>query len=658
MTVRRYAFFALLLIAIAGVYSNHYRNSFHFDDAHTIETNVHIRSLENIPEFFANGATFSNLPTHQVYRPLLTTSLALDYVRGGGSPVAFHVTNIVFFGLLIWTMWRLYTAALDGAWATALIATSIYALHPVTAETINYIIQRGDLLSTLGVVGALLTYVKLPTLRKYGVYLLPLIAALLVKPPALAFPVLLFAWVFLFEKQGNWRESAWAIVPSLVVCATMGLFIASMTAGTFNPGATSAAAYRISQLYVTLYYFTAFFAPIHLTADTDWSPLSGFDDPRAWLGAAFLAVMILAIRYAAARREWRPVAFGLIWFLAALFPTAWMPLAEVANDHRMFFPFIGLALAVVHGAKLLLRRPLSRPAAPYYVAACLFVVFALQARGTWLRNEVWRSEETLWRDAVEKSPRNGRALMNYALTLMRSNDIDEALPYLQRAHELLPNYFILEINLGICYGAAKRTSEAEAHFRRAMELEPKRYESHFYYARWLREQGRNVEAGAHLSSAIASNPHALDARHLWMQMLAENRNWSALQAQAVETLRLVPGDAEAQRMQVLAQNAGNDVQAASTVARRQPTPENWLTYSLVLYQAGRYRESIEAAEQSLRLRPNYAEAWNNIAAAHNALREWNEGVRAADEALRLKPELELARNNRAWAVSQQQVSQQ
>jgi tetratricopeptide (TPR) repeat protein len=656
MIDRQYLAALALLAAIIGTYSNHFHNSFHFDDAHTIETNVHIRSLSNIPKFFTDPATFSNLPTHQVYRPLLTTTLALDYVRGGGTPLAFHVTNIAFLVVLIWTVWQLYIAALDGAWGVALIAVSVYALHPVIAETVNYIIQRGELLSTLGVVAALLMYVRLPRRRHWGIYLIPLVAALLVKPPALIFPVLLFAWVFLFEEQGNWRRSARAILPSVVVCAIMGWFLGSMTARTFNPGGTSPGAYRITQMYVTLSYFSSFFAPVHLTADTDWSALSGLNDPRAWLGVAFIAGIVLAIRYTSRRREWRPVAFGLIWFLAALFPTAWMPLAEVANDHRMFFPFVGLALAVVQTANLLLRDRLGQPVLRYATVAALCLVFALEGRGAWLRNEVWRNEETLWRDAVEKSPRNGRALMNYALTLMGRNAIDQALPYLERAHGLLPNYFILEINLAVAYGASNRPAEAEAHFRRALALEPRRYESHFYYARWLRDQRRTSEAADHLRAAIAYNEYALDARRLWMQMLSEQRDWPALQAQVAETLRIVPGDAEATRLSSLAQNANQSLEAAAALAQKQPSPENWLSYSLLLYQAGRYRDCIEAASQSLRLRPDYAEAWNNIAAAHNSLREWNEGIRAADQALRLNPNFELARNNRAWAISQQQVA--
>ena len=230
MRLRPYVSFAALVLVVSIAYSNHFENSFHFDDAHTVEANVHVRSLSNIPKFFTDARTFSNLPTHQVYRPLLTTSIAVDYVRGGGKPSAFHVTSFGIFLALIWVVWQLYMELIgEGltlpAWTLALAATSVFALHPVIAETVNYIIQRGDLLSTLGVAAALLLYVRLPDWRRFGVYLLPLVAALLVKPPALVFPVLLFAWVLLFEEQGDWRRSALAVAPSLLVCAAMGAFL-------------------------------------------------------------------------------------------------------------------------------------------------------------------------------------------------------------------------------------------------------------------------------------------------------------------------------------------------------------------------------------------------------------------------------------------------
>src|SRR5947209_10180773 len=84
---------ALLLIALVAAYANHFHNSFHFDDAHTIQNNAAIRELRNIPLFFRDATTFSALPTNQSYRPLASTLLAFDYYLGHGlNPLWFHLS--------------------------------------------------------------------------------------------------------------------------------------------------------------------------------------------------------------------------------------------------------------------------------------------------------------------------------------------------------------------------------------------------------------------------------------------------------------------------------------------------------------------------------------------------------------------------------------
>ena len=82
------------------------------------------------------------------------------------------------------------------------------------------------------------------------------------------------------------------------------------------------------------------------------------------------------------------------------------------------------------------------------------------------------------------------------------------------------------------------------------------------------------------------------------------------------------------------------------------SPEQLLTLSLAAFQSGQFRDCIARAEEALRLRPDYAEAYNNIAAAHNALGEWDAGIAAAERAVALKPDFMLARNNLAHARSQ------
>src|SRR5512133_3763557 len=85
---------ALLLITLFTAYANHFHNSFHFDDAHTIVNNASIRELGKIPLFFRDATTFSSLPSNQSYRPLVSTLVAVDYQLAHGlQPFWFHVSN-------------------------------------------------------------------------------------------------------------------------------------------------------------------------------------------------------------------------------------------------------------------------------------------------------------------------------------------------------------------------------------------------------------------------------------------------------------------------------------------------------------------------------------------------------------------------------------
>src|SRR5438445_13049902 len=149
---------ALLLVAIFAAYANHFHNSFHFDDAHTVVNNAAIRELRNIPQLFRDATTFSSLPSNQSYRPLVSTLLAMDYSLGHGlRPFWFHLSIFALFValtlLLAFVVHRLLEMAAPSSWNgwIALAAAVWYGLHPANADTINYIIASSEVISTLGV---------------------------------------------------------------------------------------------------------------------------------------------------------------------------------------------------------------------------------------------------------------------------------------------------------------------------------------------------------------------------------------------------------------------------------------------------------------------------------------------------------------------------
>jgi tetratricopeptide (TPR) repeat protein len=615
------ALMAGLLVALVATYANHFHNAFHFDDFHTITQNPAIRSLGNVPRFFTDGRTFSVLPAHYSYRPLISASLALDYWLGKGlDPLWFHISTFVWFVVQLGLMYLLYIRIINQSGAEAhnvyfaIFAAAWYALHPANAETVNYIIQRGDLYSTLGVVAGLVIYCYWPDTRKWGAYLLPVVLGALAKPTALVFPALLFTYSLLFEEL-DLRGAAVACLPSGALCLGLAVLDSAMTPKTFVPGAASRTQYWLTQPMVALHYFKSFFLPTELTADTD-RPLAAnlFSEPVV-IGVAFLCAVLLAVRYTIRTHKLRPVAFGLLWFLIALLPTALIPLAEPENDHRMFFPFVGLAMAASWPIRLVLEKrnlwPSSRERR-LSVVACSLCLLAAYAYGTYERNEVWRSEESLWFDVTQKSPHNGRGLMNYGLALMAKGNVSAAYDYFQRAMAFTPNYSTLEINLGVATGALHRDAEAEEHFRRAIALAPQDSQSYSFFGRWLQGRSRIPEAIAMLNRAGELNPS-----------LAES---------------------------VVAQTAPAPSQ--NTPAASQNTPESYLSLSLVYCQTGRFEDCAKAARQALLLRPNYAEAYNNIAAAYQSMGRWDEAIGAAQEAIRLKPDFELARNNLAYERAQ------
>jgi len=596
----------LLVLVIVAAYANHFQNSFHFDDAHTIVNNAAIQSVKNIPRFFTNATTFSSLPSNQSYRPLVSTLFAIDYKLGELNPLPFHLSIFVLFVALVLLLAFFVDRLIDNVWI-AFGAAALFGLHPANADTVNYIIASAEIISTLGIVASFVIYIAFPDLRRYFLFVLPAAIAILAKPPAAIFPILFAVYLVLFSEAPAKRRALEIVVPS-VMCALVLWFVQHMTPTSWVAGARDAHNYLISQPYVALLYFKTFFWPNNLSADYDLDPFTTTADARFWIGLLFV-VVLLTMSILCVRSNRTPViGFGLLWFLIALLPTSLFPLAEVMNDHRTFLPYIGLVIAIA-GALTQLRemRFVQTPLAKSALLAVILLVLCASAFATFQRNKVWKSEETLWRDVTIKSPNNSRGLMNYGNTLMAKGDYTGALDYFHRALKLAPQYPVLFVNLAIAEGATNQSTLAEQHFKEAMRLAPSSPDSYSYYARYLLAHGRAEQADTLIRSALSISPTDVTARELLAMI---------------------------------------DQQQAKT-------PEHFLALSLQNYNEGKFEESIADAQRALTLKPDYAEAFNNICAANNKLGRFEEASKACEQALRIKPDFDLARNNLQYARERQ-----
>ena len=675
MTTTRYlAPIALLLLLLTlAAYGNSFHNSFHFDDSHTIVNNLYLRNIANLPLMFRDATTSSSLPTNQSYRPVVTATLAIDYWlgKGLGDTFYFHLSMFTMFLFQGWLMYLLYLKVFGltrpGASAAlaALLAAGAYLLHPANAETINYIISRSDSFSTLFIVLALVLFVHSPLCRRWQLYLVPVALGILTKPIAGIFPFLLLAYLYLFEaapspagrsgRKGPGRMSLAlkGSAPAFLFIIGMLVFIKKMDPPTWVAGGASKFQYLITQPYVIWRYFLSFFLPVSLSADTDLAPFNTIGDPRFAAGVLFLAALLTACFVTAKKEGLRPISFGLIWFFITLVPTSLIPLAEVTNDHRVFLPYVGLMMSVAWSLSLVLIRlrerfPLSRLLQP--VAGSLVALLLLAGcYGTRQRCAVWSSDETLWRDVTEKSPLNGRGMMNYGLTLMAKGDYAGAEKYFLRALELTPNYWTLHTNLGVLCAATGRDQPAETYFRQGIALQPGVPDPYFFYARFLKERNRYAEALQNLEKIMQLSPAYLEGRYLLMGIYLNQGKFEQAAATAEATLRLVPGDRRATELLGTLKSGKSRAEIMASAESAPGTPEYYLNLSLGYYREGAYEKCIGAAQRALALKPGYDLAYNNICSALIELKQWDRAIAAGEQALRLNPANAFAAGNLARA---------
>jgi tetratricopeptide (TPR) repeat protein len=639
-----------LLAVVVLVDLGHFQNGFHFDDRHTVVHNPYIRDLHNIPRFFTDARTFSIDPVNRSYRPIVSTTLALDYWFGNGlDPFYFHFSTFCLFLLQLVLMFAFFRRLGDAAHPdprnrlVALFAVAWYGLHPAMAETVNYVIQRGDLYTTIAVVAGVLMYASGGALRKYGLYLLPVVLGILSKLPAVIFPAILFLYIYLFENvERRFVRPLVRSLPAFLVSGALAAFSVSMVAKDFNPGAVSAHAYRITQPLVALRYFMLFLLPGGLTADTDLQPVSSVWQNGAWAGFLFLFALIGAAVLAGRRAEWRPVSFGLWWFLLGLIPTSVYPLADVENHHRLFLPFVGLVIAASWPVALWICHVPPRRMVRIGLGAVCAIQLVVLSLGTLDRNRVWRNDESLWYDVTLKSPHDSRGLLNYAVEENSRGRFETAISYLEAAkREPAPPLGLIESNLGQAYDGLKHDAEAELHLRTAIAMLPRDQRCRTHYATWLANHNREKEAIEQLGMAIQVNPDALDSVYLLMKIYARRGQWAAIQRTTDWLLRRFPGEDNAKAYLLMAADSGQPDGNVPTQSLR--TPENLVNLSALYYDAAQYGKGIDAAEGAVKLRPDYADAYDNVAACYRAAGNCTMALQAAKKAMKLRPNDQGAR---------------
>ena len=399
-----------------------------------------------------------------------------------------------------------------------------------------------------------------------------------------------------------------------------------LTPPTFLHSAITSFDYWITQPYVTLRYFRSFFFPLFLNIDTDLRAFHSVVNAPVLAGFGFCALLLFAAVFTAWRPHWRPVSFGLWWFLIGLLPTALYPLGEVENDHRMFLPFVGLSLAAVWTGAHLLRVRTDGPTPRAAIAG--IIVLALLAFGTYRRNEAWHTEESLWRDDVEKSPNNARGHYGLAFSLQKQpGRVPEAIAEYRAALRIQPDFASASANLG------NLLQDMPGSLRDAISV----------YEAGLRATPNSAELHTNLGTALSRVPgRSLDAISEYRAALRIEPNHASAHTNLGNMLSGLPGRLP---------EAVSEYEAALRIDPNCPECRNNLGSALAKIP-GRLEDAISEYKAALQLRYDFPEAHYNLAAALSQLLGHDqEAISEYEAALRFNPDLAEAQYNLGVVLS-------
>jgi tetratricopeptide (TPR) repeat protein len=324
----------------------------------------------------------------------------------------------------------------------------------------------------------------------------------------------------------------------------------------------------------------------------------------------------------------------------------------------MFLPFIGLAMAVAWTGRMVLPvgAPLGRLPFSRLQAVAGAVVLLVLATGTYMRNGVWHSEETLWQDAVQKNPENARSLLNYGLALASAGKNDQAYDYLQRAYRLKPWFAEVQAALASVSAALRHNLEEENHFKLARKMAADEPTSHLPYAEWLEKQGRLKEAIDAYAWASSLAPSDMRPRYALMRLYKATHDWDNLRRAVEAASAIAPKDAATQPFVETSRQYPDAVKGAEKMARDKPDEENFFTLAEAYCMTGQYDKCLKTSQKVIELNPNSAEGYNALGAAYVALGRLDEGIIAVKRALELDPNLKTAQANFASFTSHAQLS--
>ena len=529
-----------LVVAVLFAYASALHGGFLWDDDVYVSHNLLLTAPDGLRRIW-----FS-LDSPSQYFPLTYTTFLLERGLWGLDTLGYHLVNVGLHAanaLLVW--WILDAIEVPGAW----LAAGIFALHPVQVESVAWITERKNVLSTFFYLLAVRSWVK--TLdpaaarpgRDYAAALALFLLALFSKTTACTLPVALVLTTWIAGRRIDFRRGL-----QIASFAAVGLGMGLLTVWweRHQQGATGAqfSLTRAQAVIVAgraLWFYAAklawpaglsFSYPHWAVSPADW---------RQWLWPGTAGIFFGAMLWAWRRGRPGP-AYAALCFAATLSPLlGFIPLytfryAYVADHYQYVACIAPIALFAAVCARELwpddTKTPRLHPA--------VVVLFAALIVATSRRAAAFAGAETLWRDTLEKTPDSFLAYGNLGCVLTDKGEYPEAERDIQKAIALEPEDFRPHYDFGVLLEKEGRRDDAMAAYGEALRLEPSHAKSNFSLARLLADAGRDPEAVARYRAGLAADPAHADLRNSLGMLLARQGRDEEAAAEYREALRLNP----------------------------------------------------------------------------------------------------------------------
>ncbi len=530
------------------------------------------------------------------WHPLTWISHMVDCRLFGLQPCGHHLTSVVLHAINTLLGYLVLRKLTGSTWRSLCVAV-LFGLHPLRAESVAWVAERKDVLSTFFWMATLWAYAMwvdgLATQRAhaekfYRLAWLCFVLGLMSKPMLVTLPfvlLLLDYWPLRRLPLADWKTLFRLIGEKLpffgsafVVCGItfavqhgaravkdLELFPLSLRAGN--------AILAYSQ------YLGKFFSPLRLAI---FYPHPG--PALSWSAVLFSGLLLLSVTGIAVwQRRQRPwIVVGWLWYLGTLVPAICLVQvgAQAMADRYTYIPMFGFSIALVWTAhEIGLRWRIPIPVLAAAATGCAVACLAL----TQIQLGYWHDSETLFRHAVAVTKNNAVAHGNLAAALAENGTTQEAIGEWETALQIDPDSSLAHLGLGLILDSTGQADEAVKHLQQAVHLEPEWPKAAWGLANALDRHGRTTEAISAYRRALQLEPNSIEARrklgslfmklHRYPEALQEFQDWCTLQ----------PDSADA-----------------------------WNNIGGVLLTQRRFDEARPYFEQALRLQPHHPEAQRNL----------------------------------------------